>query len=485
MGSSQLDWIKAHKNGTSVLFFAQHEPAYATCAHDDEDPEFTDLKPVPYDFQDVLAMDAYYLHRNEYIEEIAPYATMLFSGYEHQYSRRTIDSNLYLHIPEYGTADDDTAANQNIISSFFEVKVGTAGTPIYPRINTQCDRGVDEKKSTLAGTYYYAVIEVDYENVNPTLGYIPAVSGKVYRVDGTNGGIVTEDGGSHYDSFDQQRNEQKIIALGDSWHYWKGDTPPPDDNSNKPWNDPAYDINDLPAGSAEWQAGETRIGYGTSSDPARNTELTDMKDSYTNIYMRKLFNVLNKDIKVPVALLMDYDDEFNAYINTVEVAKANCCTTDTPPLALGDHEAGSFERFPLDPKILFNQEGDPDGALANNANGTHVLAVVGYNKSKGSSDIILAPELRYEPADGQSHLLNEVGVTVPINVGRGPLTWMTASSPPIGITVAILISVGSPRSLSSAPRSLKLRSPPGRSTIISSQSMSVTPWSMVKSWVIP
>jgi hypothetical protein len=81
--------------------------------------------------------------------------------------------------------------------------------------------------------------------------------------------------------------------------------------------------------------------------------------------------------------LVDYDDGFVAYLNDVEIARANM--TGDPPehdrTADTNHEAGAPATWDADPFVfLLNL-------------GANVLAVQGHNVSIGSSDLSLIPEL--------------------------------------------------------------------------------------------
>jgi hypothetical protein len=371
LGVNQLEWLKAQlvTNPKPLNFFIQHESAYGTCAHAQDNP---DRDPLA-----VATMDNKPGKRNEYIEAIAPYATMIFSAHEHQYSRRRINASLYTQI--------GSGENTNIAREFLEVKPGTAGSPLYQRFSDKCTDNL-EAYADESDIYYYTLITVDNS------GAIPIVHGKTYAVK------ISETGpGTEIDSFSYPP-ETPLVQLGDSWRYFKGTEEPSDPITA--WR--VADFNDrgdtwFPGctDSATTASGfdyGTGIGYGDGDDCE---ELVDMQGSYSSIYMRRAFSVANPEAISQLTLAVDYDDGFVAYINGKEVARAN--VTGSPPLhdTLADdavpsdgddgHEARGWQglppvQFPLDPSVL-----DP---------GRNVLAIQGHNRSRGSGDFSLIPSLR-------------------------------------------------------------------------------------------
>ncbi len=111
-----------------------------------------------------------------------------------------------------------------------------------------------------------------------------------------------------------------------------------------------------------------------------------MRNSYKTVYTRKTFNVSNASSVTGMTLMMDWDDGFVAYINGVEVARANmpAGTPDYDTNASGGHEAGILETFDLSPYT------------GNLVTGTNVLSIEGHNRSMGSSDFSMIPELELE-----------------------------------------------------------------------------------------
>lgn len=165
------------------------------------------------------------------------------------------------------------------------------------------------------------------------------------------------------------------IVTGDTWRYFKGTTEPP-----AAWNTIGF----LDTG---WGSGPSGFGYGDGDDA---TVFSDMQNSYTTVYTRRLFDVPNPSTILGLEMEVDYDDGFVAYINGVEVARRNAAN-GTPPfnaLATTSHEAAA------------GASGNPSETIDLNAflgalvPGTNVIAVQGLNRALSSTDLSLIVELR-------------------------------------------------------------------------------------------
>jgi len=135
-----------------------------------------------------------------------------------------------------------------------------------------------------------------------------------------------------------------------------------------PWNATNYD-------DTSWSMGTAELGFGDGD------EATVLESGHIAYYFRKLFyisNTLHYDI---LALRVNYDDGFVAYINGMEVKRSNMpdgtVTSDTP--ALGDHEGGAFEEFDISWYLDECEKGWGDIYL--------VLAVEVHQRSPSSSDV--------------------------------------------------------------------------------------------------
>ena len=165
----------------------------------------------------------------------------------------------------------------------------------------------------------------------------------------------------------QPADETKLVRTGDTVRYFKGTSEPP-----ATWRNLAFD-------DSGWLSGPSGIGYADDDDA---TELEDMQNGYSSVYLRKVFNVANPAGYDLLQLRIDYDDGFVAYLNGTEISRSN---VNGEPVfgsfATQNHEAGSQESIDITAFKNLLQPGD------------NVLAVVGLNVSLDSSDFSLNPEV--------------------------------------------------------------------------------------------
>ncbi len=135
-----------------------------------------------------------------------------------------------------------------------------------------------------------------------------------------------------------------------------------------------------------WMSGVTGVGYDRNSDYTNliDIDLEDaMYDQREGCYIRVPFTVENAADFGGLTLRMKYDDGFVAYINGSKVAEANAPSSPAwNSTASSDHrdeEALVYESFSLSANVL--EDGD------------NVLAIHGLNRSTGSSDFLIVPEL--------------------------------------------------------------------------------------------
>lgn len=162
-----------------------------------------------------------------------------------------------------------------------------------------------------------------------------------------------------------------VIAQGDDWKYL---VPTAEPATN--WRSSIFD-------DSAWKTGKSGFGMGDNDDA---TQVTVTQ----SIFLRKKFNVVNvADVK-QLLLHMDYDDGFVAYLNGVEIARAQMDAKGNLPrfntFSSGLHEA-----------VMFNG-GDPEMFVVNNPsavlkNGENILAIQVHNESATSSDLTAIPFL--------------------------------------------------------------------------------------------
>lgn len=167
---------------------------------------------------------------------------------------------------------------------------------------------------------------------------------------------------------------ETAIFKNDTWKYFIGTTDP-GINTTPNWRSLAFT-------ETGWLTGKGGFGWSDSDDGTTIQQCT-------SVYMRIKFNVPDTGKIRLGALDMDYDDGFVAYINNVEVARANLGTVGIYPgyntNATASHEATMYqnggtglpEQFVIDKKML----------LKCLKPGENVLAIEVHNASKGTSDL--------------------------------------------------------------------------------------------------
>src|SRR5262245_50695256 len=177
-----------------------------------------------------------------------------------------------------------------------------------------------------------------------------------------------------------------LVAHNESWRYRKGvNAPQPD------WKT-AADANL----DATWLSSNGGFGYAdnTTETSRCQTILSDMRGSYSTVYMRKAFQISSGvDTNLHLLLTMDWDDGFIAWLDGEYLTSSFVNGAPAEPafnaVASGSHESsnGDSSRQPSN-----THDSGPVGARL--PVGTHVLAIVGLNSSlNGSSDFIQIADL--------------------------------------------------------------------------------------------
>lgn len=160
---------------------------------------------------------------------------------------------------------------------------------------------------------------------------------------------------------------ETIVSAGQTWKYTIPSAPMP---SN--WNTTGY----VDSG---WNTGAGGIGYGDGDDAT-------VIPNCISVYLRMNFTVADTSKLLKAVLNADYDDAFVAYINGVEIARANIGTPGIPvpynQSAATYREAtvfsgGNYEYYILDKTALH----------AAIQNGNNVLAIQVHNENISSSDL--------------------------------------------------------------------------------------------------
>ncbi|PCI96390.1 MAG: hypothetical protein COB15_10240 [Flavobacteriales bacterium] len=160
---------------------------------------------------------------------------------------------------------------------------------------------------------------------------------------------------------------ETAVFDNDTWKYLLG-TSEPDTNWRK-----------LSFNDASWAQGAGGIGYGDGDD---NTTVA----ATVSLYLRKEFTLIDTSKIEQAVLNVDYDDAFVAYLNDVEIARANVGT-------VGDHPAFNQGSSSLHEAQMY-QGGNPDQFLIDiqtlksiMIQGNNVLSVQIHNDNISSSDL--------------------------------------------------------------------------------------------------
>jgi hypothetical protein len=156
----------------------------------------------------------------------------------------------------------------------------------------------------------------------------------------------------------------ELFSAGESWRYFKGTAEP---SAQGVWRGIGFD-------DSSWLSGNTSIGYGENFVV---TNLGDMRNGYSTVYLRKSVDVESADSIASLLLKAQFDDGINVWINGNHVAINNVAAIENPhdgtaQNAIDNHD---FVDFPLV---------NPQSYLVD---GTNVIAVHLLNASlNGSSD---------------------------------------------------------------------------------------------------
>jgi len=185
----------------------------------------------------------------------------------------------------------------------------------------------------------------------------------------------------------QNYHWETIIRSGDIWTYRINTTEVAGN-----WKLPGFD-------DGSWSSGPTGIGYGDDDDA------TPIPTGTLSIYTRKTFQITDKQNILDAVLHIDYDDGFVAYLNGIEVARANI-----------NGESPAYNQTSItytEPKMVFGQ--DPDEFEIENiqdllVQGENVLAVQVHNSGEGSSDMTFIPFFTLQMVEAPDNPKGVVGI---------------------------------------------------------------------------
>ncbi len=119
---------------------------------------------------------------------------------------------------------------------------------------------------------------------------------------------------------------ETVVQADTDWQYLTGEEEPPVN-----WNEADF-------AATSWPTGQGGIGYGDGDD---NTVISPTE----SLYMRRQFTIIDKSKVSAIFFHADYDDGFVAYLNGIEIARAN--VEGSPPThdtwATGLREARMYD----------------------------------------------------------------------------------------------------------------------------------------------
>ena len=160
---------------------------------------------------------------------------------------------------------------------------------------------------------------------------------------------------------------ETVVFDNDNWKYLEGNYEP---DSN--WRKLSFNDN-------SWLQGQGGVGYGDGDD---NTIVSPL----TSLYLRKNISIIDTSEIVSAVLHVDYDDAFVAYLNNVEIARANIGIVGDNPVynqaSSSLHEAQMY------------QGGNPSQFIINSQlltgilnQGSNILSLQIHNDDISSSDL--------------------------------------------------------------------------------------------------
>ncbi len=165
---------------------------------------------------------------------------------------------------------------------------------------------------------------------------------------------------------------ETVVRRGQVWRYRTGASAIP-----ASWIQPGYD-------DSGWSQGSTGIGFGDNDDA------TTIASGIISVFGRVAFTVADPAAVIGMILDIDYDDGFVAWLNGVEIARANLGQNGVQPAwnlaANPDHEANIYRGMAPDRFTVANFR----EALTS---GRNLLAIQVHNNSTTSSDLTMIPFL--------------------------------------------------------------------------------------------
>ena len=181
-----------------------------------------------------------------------------------------------------------------------------------------------------------------------------------------------------YEEVDKKKKKAAVVPAGfqplidpnGRWRYLAGTDP------RKDWASVNFD-------DSAWKSGRAGFGYGDEDD---RTVLKNMRGNFSRVYLRRQFDIDAATVAESLALMVNFDDAFIAYLNGKEIARHNIDAGSGRNAKLsGEHEAAGHEVYSVRDfqKLIKGKQ--------------NVLAIEGHNRGIRSSDFTLDPFLLFKP----------------------------------------------------------------------------------------
>ena len=182
-----------------------------------------------------------------------------------------------------------------------------------------------------------------------------------------------------------------------------------------------------------WNIGNAPFWYGDGID---GTELTDMLNSYSTLYLRSTFNATNAVNIQSIQFQVDYDDGFVIWINGEEALSVNApATYGYDAFAPENHESGTLESFSVFASELNLQEG------------SNIIAIQGFNVSLTSTDFHIECIMEAIPEEPVLPDGNGIVFSQPSGYYNNPFS-LTITSPDSEATLLYTLDGTDPRNSS-------------------------------------
>ena len=168
------------------------------------------------------------------------------------------------------------------------------------------------------------------------------------------------------------KNVTNLIPPHAQWSYLAGGQTP----ETELWTQLGFDIEEEQ--KEGWKSGEAGFGYGDGDD---RTILKDMKGKYTQVFIRREFQIPAGADKRRIGLVVNYDDGFTLFLNGKQILSKSLTRLKNGKVEVSSHEAKGAEYYPLADFAEHLKQG------------RNVIAIEASNIKRNSTDFSIDPYL--------------------------------------------------------------------------------------------